>query len=478
MPLPGYSYLLAKTSNKGENWTVLNNINTFANSIFCIDSVNVWLSYGQNGFLKRSTNGGVSWENINSGVGVRLNSVFFLNNNLGWTAGQYGKVAKTINGGNNWEVINTGLHAYGFQKIIFMNENYGWAMGNRELAISNDGGENWDFKTFDNSVTDIFLISETDGWITTTNSILKTADGGQNWEGKDYSVNFGSIFFNDSKTGWCLINGGSFNQNGVLLSRNDGDSWVYIYSDKVNNLGSIYINSNNEGWICGERGIILKTDDATYISNIYEVPELLNPSNGSLVGSSVDIEWTIILYAQFRLQLSTDNFNSISYDTLKSIDYSKTLNNLKHQQSYYWRVRGENELGSGEWSQVFTFTVDTNIIIPNVTDLTNKYSFTLSQNYPNPFNPTTKIKYSIPQSPFLGGDGRGGLVTLKIYDILGREIATLVNEEKPAGEYEVEFSAKGGSASGGNAYNLPSGIYFYQLNSGEFRETKKMILLK
>jgi outer membrane protein assembly factor BamB len=96
-------------------------------------------------------------------------------------------------------------------------------------------------------------------------------------------------------------------------------------------------------------------------------------------------------------------------------------------------------------------------------------SFLLEQNYPNPFNPITKIEYRIPNSEF---------VSLKVYDILGNEIATLVNEEKSAGEYEVEFSAKGGSASGGNAYDLPSGIYFYQLKAGGFIETKKMILMK
>jgi hypothetical protein len=66
------------------------------------------------------------------------------------------------------------------------------------------------------------------------------------------------------------------------------------------------------------------------------------------------------------------------------------------------------------------------------------------------------------------GRTKEGFVTLKVYDILGREIATLVNEEKPAGEYEVEF----------NAANLPSGIYFYQLNAGSYSETKKMVLLK
>lgn len=83
----------------------------------------------------------------------------------------------------------------------------------------------------------------------------------------------------------------------------------------------------------------------------------------------------------------------------------------------------------------------------------------LSQNYPNPFNPTTKISYSVPQMRF---------VTLKVYDVLGNEIANLVNEEKPAGSYEVEFDGAG----------LPSGIYFYRLKVRDFVETKKMVFLK
>jgi hypothetical protein len=90
--------------------------------------------------------------------------------------------------------------------------------------------------------------------------------------------------------------------------------------------------------------------------------------------------------------------------------------------------------------------------------------FSLSQNFPNPFNPTTKIKFEIP------GQTRNdnALVTLKVYDILGNEVANLINEEKPAGEYEVEFNATG----------LPSGIYFYQLIAGSYNKTKKMIYLK
>jgi len=85
--------------------------------------------------------------------------------------------------------------------------------------------------------------------------------------------------------------------------------------------------------------------------------------------------------------------------------------------------------------------------------------YTLEQNYPNPFNPSTKIRYSIPQS---------SNVIIKIFDILGNEIETLVNEEKPVGTYKLTW----------NAVNLPSGIYFCHLRAGDFISTKKMVLLK
>jgi len=147
--------------------------------------------------------------------------------------------------------------------------------------------------------------------------------------------------------------------------------------------------------------------------------------------------------------------------TTETQHYSFTDNDVKPGK-YQYKLKQIDYDGSFEYSQIVE------VDIPFVNE------FSLSQNYPNPFNPATKIKFEIP------GQARNDntLVTLKVYDILGREVATLVNEEKPAGEYEVEFSAKGGSASGGNASTLPSGIYFYQLKAGSFVETKKMILLK
>ena len=85
--------------------------------------------------------------------------------------------------------------------------------------------------------------------------------------------------------------------------------------------------------------------------------------------------------------------------------------------------------------------------------------FILGQNYPNPFNPSTTIKYSIPKQSY---------VTLKVYDILGREVQTLFNEEKPAGNYQVEFDAA----------ELPSGVYFYRIKAGSFSQVRKMLLIK
>jgi Secretion system C-terminal sorting domain len=116
------------------------------------------------------------------------------------------------------------------------------------------------------------------------------------------------------------------------------------------------------------------------------------------------------------------------------------------------------------------------IVVSVENDETIPNTFFLEQNYPNPFNPSTKIRFTIP-SVIASVAKQSQFVSLKVYDVLGNEVATLVNEEKPAGSYEVEFSAKGGSASGGNAYNLSSGIYFYKLQAGSFVETKKMILL-
>ena len=120
-------------------------------------------------------------------------------------------------------------------------------------------------------------------------------------------------------------------------------------------------------------------------------------------------------------------------------------------------------LPAGESGQ-FEVTYQSTVTQLDLTENSILNKFRLYQNYPNPFNPTTKVKFTIP----LNVKREMLNVTLKVYDILGNEVATLVNEEKPSGTYEVYFDAS----------SLASGIYFYTLRAGNYIETKKMILLK
>lgn len=117
------------------------------------------------------------------------------------------------------------------------------------------------------------------------------------------------------------------------------------------------------------------------------------------------------------------------------------------------------ELVAGTYGRSM-YKIDLNLIPSNIESSKPIVScFNLEQNYPNPFNPSTNIKYTIEQTTN---------VVLKVFDILGNQITTLVNEEKSAGTYEVKF----------NAVGLSSGIYFYKLKSGNFSQTKKMLLLR
>ncbi len=118
-------------------------------------------------------------------------------------------------------------------------------------------------------------------------------------------------------------------------------------------------------------------------------------------------------------------------------------------------------LSSGNLS-AWTAIVDFPVAVENENNKIPE-TYSLSQNFPNPFNPSTTIKFTVPKSA-----NPSDRVTLKVYDMLGKDIATLVNEDLSAGTYQFEW----------NAANLASGVYFYRLTSGAFTETKKMILSK
>ena len=126
--------------------------------------------------------------------------------------------------------------------------------------------------------------------------------------------------------------------------------------------------------------------------------------------------------------------------------------------SLFNKLENDKRLDHIQYNRTIQYdSISTITVVESTNKLIDKYY--LSDAYPNPFNPTTKIKYEISKT---------GLVTLKVYDILGGEVATLVNEEKLTGSYEVEFDGS----------NLSSGVYFYRMQSGDFIDTKKFVLIK
>jgi hypothetical protein len=182
--------------------------------------------------------------------------------------------------------------------------------------------------------------------------------------------------------------------------------------------------------------------------------------SASVVANVVTLNWSTATELNnhgFEIERSTDkgDWRTIGFKEGKgttsesqNYTYSDQLSDIASSKLYY-RLKQIDFIGSFKYfPNAFGIEVE---ITPSV--------FLLSQNYPNPFNPVTKIKFIIDKS---------SLVNLKVYNALGKETATLVNENKPAGTYEVKFDAS----------SLPSGVYFYTLQAGSFVESKKMVLLR
>jgi hypothetical protein len=137
---------------------------------------------------------------------------------------------------------------------------------------------------------------------------------------------------------------------------------------------------------------------------------------------------------------------------------SLSLSDLAFSQTYYWRVLARKDNETSPWTPVFSFTTHSSSVgVKEVDDIAKSYS--LSQNYPNPFNPSTNITYSIMEP---------SLVTIKIYDIYGREVETLVNQFHSSGKYVTTWEPK----------NIPTGVYYYQIHAGKYNEVRKMVYIR
>ncbi len=288
-------------------------------------------------------------------------------------------------------------------------------------------------------------------------------------------INSSNIILNDS-----YFKGGDCNDNNNYVCGFDGGDAINISSsDKITITNSeSYGGRGRDGyshsWSMGPGGF---GGDALSLLNSSNIEVRNSNFAGGEAGKALNM-YDLSLRAKGGDGLMSNNSAAFLYNSnLRGGDARRWPN--QYLDSITLNTMGGNGITGINHSQVF---IDSCILIGGIsspdamgmpfyfdssstltiTDIDRDVlpiTFLLNQNYPNPFNPNTKIKFSIPQQTF---------VTLKVYDLLGREVTTLVNEEKQTGNYQIEFD---GSA-------LPSGVYFYQLKANEFVETKKMILLR
>jgi hypothetical protein len=283
--------------------------------------------------------------------------------------------------------------------------------------------------------------------------IIRSTDYGQTWVIVAYSgTSTWGVHINPNNSDYVAV--GTWSGSNVFITRNWGVNWQQT-SLPASNYAVAIIDSMNV--FAAQSGGFYK------LNSDYFIPVELSSFTASVVNNKIVLNWSTASETNnmgFDIEQSFDNqsYNKIGFmpgfgTTTDRQSYSYIVEGQFAEKSFY-RLRQVDYDGTFEYSNV----VEVDAITPD--------GFNLSQNYPNPFNPSTKITYTLP------GDY---LVTLKVFDMIGREITTLVNENQPAGYYEIDFSAD----------ELSSGVYIYRFNAvntkGEvenFSGIKKMTLIK
>lgn len=397
---------------------------------------------------------------LNSGTTNVLRVIYFLDANTGYAVGGFGTIRKTTNAGLNWLALSSGT-TEGLEEIYFLDANTGYIVGSSGIMLkTTNAGANWviSYPSIQNLFSVYWLNAQT-GWVTgAMSTCLRTTTSGSSWSMQNIPIsaaNLNTIVFNDSK-GFI----GTSDLPNIVTTTNQGLNWL------ASPVRQGAISTEN---LCfkGSLGIAVGSE---YISSLFRPLIFTTVNNGVNWFEPVLPTRKAILYAVGICPTNTnicyavgEYLNDPTYGN-KGLIFSSTnagqswLEEAWLSDADFWGVYITSDavyiVGSGGLILKSALPIGINQIGTEVPD---KYN--LSQNYPNPFNPITNIEFAVPKN---------GAVKLTVFDMLGKEITTLVNQQLTVGKYKVDFDAS----------NLSSGTYLYRLQAADYLSVKKMVLIK
>jgi photosystem II stability/assembly factor-like uncharacterized protein len=437
------------STNYGTSWDAVNtdlNLNVLSLAVVGMNLFAGTLAGGV--FL--STNNGTSWTEASTGlIGSNVNSIVLFNTNL--FAGTDGGVFLSTNNGTNWKVVNSGLPYYDYPRgsgscpviAIAFSDKYLLASTSTEGVFrSTDSGTTWaaansgipQWASFS-----ALAASDSYFFVGTSQGVFRSTNNGTTWSAVNTGLtdNYGVPPWGRALTasGANLLFSG--NGGGLYLSTNYGSSWTtLIPSHQLHAINAIAFSGTNI--LAGTSGQILLSIDRG---------KSWTPIHNAGV-KSFAVSGTNVFAGGWGVHLSTNN--GMNWISIPGFPTDLRINSLVISETNLFAAT-DNCVWRRPLSEMIT-SVD------RISNNSPEF-FSLSQNYPNPFNPSTTIRFKIPKQ---------SNVTIKVFDLLGREVITLVNETLGAGSYKTTW----------NAEDKSSGVYFYHLKAGEFDEVKKLILLR